>query len=417
MSAQDLPSTMSGRKVGTAIVGLGKVAHTHARALAALAQANFTAVCSRHEQRAASFARQYGVRPYTNLAEMLRDPSVQAITVCTPHPQHAGIAILAAEAGVHVLVEKPMATRLADCDRMIEAARSGGVKLGVISQRRLYPPVLRVKQAIEDGKIGAPALGVLMMFGWRSPEYYAMDAWRGTWEGEGGGVLVNQAVHQLDLFQWFMGPVAELFGYWDNLNHPSIEVEDTALAVMRFQNGALGNIVVSNSQNPGMYGKIHVHGRSGRSVGVQTESGSAFIAGVTTQVEPPINDLWTVPGEEGLLAGWQERDRAAAQLMDPMTYYHQLQIEDFLMAVLQDREPLVTGEEGRKAVELFEAIYVERHAAAEHRVRAVRHAPGPPSRRGRPRRAGWRRAPSRRTRRRWRRRATRPGRRRRTPRP
>lgn len=348
---------MSSDRIGTAIVGLGKVAHTHAQALAALPQSNFTAVCSRDARRAEAFARQYGVRAYTSLEEMLHDPSVQAITVCTPHPRHADIAVAAANAGVHVLVEKPMAITLADCDRMIEAARSNGVKLGVISQRRLYPPVLRVKQAIEDGKIGTPALGVLMMFGWRSPEYYAMDEWRGTWQGEGGGVLVNQAVHQLDLFQWLMGPVAELFGYWDNLNHPSIEVEDTALAVMRFRNGALGNLVVSNSQNPGMYGKIHVHGRSGHSVGVQTEGGSAFIAGVTAEVEPAVNDLWTVPGEEGMLERWQEEDRAMAQALDPMTHYHRLQIEDFLTAILQDREPLVTGEEGRKAVELFEAIY------------------------------------------------------------
>jgi UDP-N-acetyl-2-amino-2-deoxyglucuronate dehydrogenase len=348
-------------RIGTAIVGLGKVAHTHAQALAALPQSNFAAVCSRNAQRVQDFARQYGVRAYTNLEAMLRDPSVQAITVCTPHPQHAEITVAAARTGVHVLVEKPMAVTLSDCDRMIEAARSNGVKLGVISQRRLYPSVLRVKWAIDDGKIGVPALGVLLMFGWRSAEYYAMDEWRGTWHGEGGGVLVNQAVHQLDVFQWLMGPIEELFGYWDNLNHPTIEVEDTALAVMRFRNGALGNLVVSNSQNPGMYAKIHVHGRSGSSVGVQTEGGSAFIAGVTAEVEPAVNDLWSVPGEEALLARWQEEDRALTQQLDPMTHYHQLQIEDFLTAILQDGEPLVPGEEGRKAVELFEAIYRSQH--------------------------------------------------------
>ena len=344
-------------RIGTAIIGLGKVAHTHAQALAALPESNFTAVCSRNAQRAQDFARQYGVRPYTSLEELLRDRSVQAITVCTPHPQHADIAVAASQAGVHVLVEKPLAVTLADCDRMIESARSNRVKLGVISQRRLYPPVLRMKQAIDEGKIGAPALGVLMMFGWRSAEYYAMDEWRGTWQGEGGGVLVNQAVHQLDVFQWLMGPIEELYGYWDNLNHPTIEVEDTALAVMRFRNGALGNLVVSNSQNPGMYAKIHVHGRTGSSVGVQTEGGSAFIAGVTAEVEPAVNDLWSVPGEEALLARWQQEDRALTRLLDPMTHYHKLQIQDFLDAILQDREPLVTGEEGRKAVELFEAIY------------------------------------------------------------
>lgn len=344
-------------RVGTGIIGPGKAAHTHAAALTSLPGSSLVAVCSRDEARARAFALQYGARAYTDLSEMLRDPGLQAVTICTPHPSHADLAVAAAGAGVHVLVEKPMATTLADCDRMIEAARASGVKLGVISQRRLYPPVLRVKQAIDEGKIGGIGLGVLMMFGWRSREYYAMDAWRGTWQGEGGGVLVNQAVHQLDLFQWLLGPISELFAYWENLNHPYIEVEDTAISVVRFRSGALGNIVVSNSQNPGMWGKIHVHGRSGSSVGVQTEGGSPFIAGVSQVVEPPINDLWTVPGEEDLLSTWQEADRAHAAAIDTMSYYHRLQIDDFIQAVLSDRPPLVTGEEGRKSVELFMAIY------------------------------------------------------------
>ncbi len=344
-------------KLGTAIIGLGKVARTHAEALRAVPRSRFVAVQTRDPSKAAEFHAQYGVLTYTSLEEMLADPDVQVVTICTPHPLHAEQAIMAANAGKHVLVEKPMATTVADCDRMIQAARRAGVKLGVISQRRFYPPVLRVKEAIEAGKIGEPVLGVLMMFGWRSPEYYGMDDWRGTWRGEGGGVLVNQAVHQLDLLQWMMGPVAELFGYAENLNHPYIEVEDTALAVLRFRNGALGNIVVSNAQRPGMYGKIHIHGRSGASVGVQTEGGSSFIAGVTGEVEPPVNDLWTVLGEEHLLGEWQEEDRATARSIDTMSYYHYLQIAEFIDAVLENREPAVNGEEGRKAVEIFEAIY------------------------------------------------------------
>ena len=137
--------------------------------------------------------------------------------------------------------------------------------------------------------------------GWRDEDYYRMDAWRGCWSTEGGGVLLTQTPHQLDLFQWFMGPIAEVFGYWDNFNHPYIEVEDTAIAVVRFQNGGMGTILVSNAQKPGFYGKIHVHGSNGASVGVQTDGGSPFVAGVTEVVEPPINDIWTIPGEEHLL--------------------------------------------------------------------------------------------------------------------
>jgi UDP-N-acetyl-2-amino-2-deoxyglucuronate dehydrogenase len=174
---------------------------------------------------------------------------------------------------------------------------------------------------------------------------------------EGGGVLVNQAPHQLDLLQWFMGPIAELYGCWDNLNHPYIEVEDTAIAVIRFENGALGNVVVSNSQKPGLYGKVHVHGSSGASVGVQTDGGAMFISGMSSVLEPPVNDLWTVPGEQSLLEHWKEEDAEFFRTIDATSYYHKLQIEDFLRAVLEGRQPEVTGLEGRKTVELFTAIY------------------------------------------------------------
>ena len=162
---------MGMEQLGTGIIGLGKVAHTHAAALASLPRSHFVSVFTRNTARAAEFAARYGVRPYTDLEQMLADPGLQVVTVCTPHLLHAEQAIMAARAGKHVLVEKPMAITLADCDRMIEAAQAAGVKLGVISQRRFYPPVLRVKRAIEAGKIGEPVMGVLMMLGWRSREY------------------------------------------------------------------------------------------------------------------------------------------------------------------------------------------------------------------------------------------------------
>lgn len=346
---------MSASNLRTALVGPGKVADTHARALQSLSQ--FVAVCGRDASKTKTFAERYSLAPYTDLATMLDEARVDALIICTPHPQHAEAALVALNRGVHVLVEKPMAITLADCDRMIEAAQRHDAKLGVISQRRWYEPVLRVRNAIDAGKIGGPALGTVQVLGWRSAEYFAMDPWRGTWEGEGGGVLVNQAVHHLDVFQWLMGPIAEVSGYWANLNHPMIEVEDTALAVLRFQNGALGSIVVSNSQKPGLFGKIHIHGRSGASVGVQVEGGSVFISGIPMQVEPAFNDVWTIPGEEHLLEEWTREDRARGSIVEITSHYHALQIQDFLEAIQQDREPGVNGIEGRKAVELFTAIY------------------------------------------------------------
>jgi UDP-N-acetyl-2-amino-2-deoxyglucuronate dehydrogenase len=231
------------RPIRTAVVGYGKVAHTHAEALQMLPESEFVAVCGRNRERTRTFGERYGVAAYTSLEQMIQKTGVQTILVCTPHPAHSEPVTIAAEAGVHALVEKPLASNLRDCDDMIAAAQHSGVKLSVISQRRLYPPTQRVKAAIDDGRIGRPILGTVVMLGWRDQAYYQSDPWRGKWIEEGGGVLVNQAPHQLDLLQWFMGPIDELFGYWDNLNHPYIEVEDTAVAAMRFRNGAIGSIV------------------------------------------------------------------------------------------------------------------------------------------------------------------------------
>ncbi|KLU39571.1 MAG: oxidoreductase [Peptococcaceae bacterium 1109] len=344
-------------KIRTGIIGCGKGAHLHAQALKSVPQSEFVGVYSRSPETAKAFAEQYGVKAYASIAEMAAAGGIEAVVICTPHPAHAEGAVQACEAGMHVLVEKPLAASLRDCDAIIEAAERHGVTLGTVSQRRFYPSALRVKQAIDGGKIGTPILGTVTMLGWRDEEYYKSDPWRGSWEGEGGGVLVNQAPHQLDLLQWYMGPVEEVFGFWANLNHPYIEVEDTAVAVLRFRNGGLGNIVVSNSQNPALYGKVHVHGSNGASIGVQTDSGAMFIAGMSGITEPPINDLWTIKGEEHLLKKWQEEDSAFFAGIDATTYFHGKQIEDFLQAILDGTKPLVDGEEGRKTVEIFTAIY------------------------------------------------------------
>jgi predicted dehydrogenase len=256
-----------------------------------------------------------------------------------------------------VLVEKPLAADINDCDEIIEACINSKVKLGVISQRRWYEPVRRVKDAIEHGRIGKPVLATITMLGWRDKTYYDSDEWRGTWKEEGGGVLVNQAPHQLDIMLWYMGEIDEVYGIWRNLNHPYIEVEDTAAALIKFKSGAIGNILVSNSQKPGLYGKVHVHGENGASVGVQTDGGAMFIAGMTGVAEPPVNDLWTVPGEENMLEEWVKEDTETFNSCDPTVKYMQCQIEDYLRAIENNTEPAVTGEAGRRTVELFTAIY------------------------------------------------------------
>jgi predicted dehydrogenase len=344
-------------RVRTALVGCGKVGQIHAAALGGLPEADLVAVCDASAERAQALAARYGTRAYTDVRTMLAEAGVEAVLIGTPHPLHAGPAICAAEAGVHVLVEKPMAAHLADCDAMLAAARKAGVWLGVISQRRWYEPVQRMKEAIDGGKIGPPVLGVFTMYSWRDPAYYQSDPWRGKWTTEGGGVLVNQSPHQLDLLQWLMGPIEEVCGYWGNLNHPGIEVDDTAVAVLRFRGGGLGSVVTSVSQKPGIYTKVHIHGANGASVGVETDRGATFIAGVSAIAEPPRNDLWTIPGEEHLLPEFQAEDQERFRRIDPTTHYHGLQIQDFLRAIREGRRPLVTGEDGRIVVEMFTAIY------------------------------------------------------------
>jgi len=343
-------------RLKTAVIGVGKVAHIHARALAAIPESAFVAACGRDAAKTQAFCATYGVRPFTDVGEMVAS-GVQAVVVATPHPAHAAVTVPALCSGAHAIVEKPLASSLADCDAMIAAARGAGRSLAMISQRRLYAPSLRIREAIDAGKLGRPVLGAVTMLGWRDERYYRSDPWRGSWQGEGGGVLVNQAPHQIDLLQWYLGEVDELYGAWSNLNHPYIEVEDTSIAVLRFKSGALGNVLVSNSQNPALFGRVWVHGSNGASVGVQTDGGAMFVAGMSKVTEPPVNDLWTVPGEEGNLERWKREDSAFFATIDATEHYHELQIRDFLRAILDERPPLVTGEEGRRTVEIFTAIY------------------------------------------------------------
>jgi predicted dehydrogenase len=345
-------------RLRTALIGCGKVGQIHASALRTLPESEFVAACDPQRERAEAFAAMHGTRAYADVPALLAESGVQAVVIGTPHPLHASAAIAAMEAGVHVLVEKPMAASLDDCDAMLAAARRTGTRLGVISQRRLYEPVRRLKDAIDAGKIGKPVLGLFQMFSWRDHAYYQSDPWRGKWATEGGGVLVNQSPHQLDLLMWLMGEeVEEVVGYWANLNHSEIEVEDTAVASLRFRGGGLGSIVTSLSQKPGLYTKVHIHGSSGASVGVETDRGATFVAGMSEISEPPLNDLWTIPGEEHALAAFQAEDRARFRQIEATTHYHTLQIRDFLRAIIEGRPPLVTGKDGRKVVALFTAIY------------------------------------------------------------
>ena len=344
-------------KIKTAVIGCGKVGHFHARAFQACPESELVACLGRDMKKTEEFAAIYGIRAFTDLETMVRETGVQAVSICTPHPNHADIAVRCCELGLHIAIEKPLAASLEDCDAIIEAAKKNNVVGTTISQRRFYKPAQRVKKAIDDGKLGKPILGTVNMLGWRDMAYYRSDPWRGTWKGEGGGVLINQAPHQIDLLLWYMGEVEELYGMWDTLNHPELEVEDTAACVIRFKNGAIGNIVVSNSQNPALFGNVRVHGSNGASVGVQTDGGAMFIAGVSGIAEPPVNDIWTVEGEADQLEAYKAADREFFTSVNSTDYFHTEQLSDFLKAIQTGTSPLITLEAGRQTVELITGIY------------------------------------------------------------
>lgn len=352
-------------KVRFGLVGYGKVAHLHAQALSAATGCRLVSVCGRNEAKTAAFGSHWKIPARPSIEEMVRLDGVEAVVIVTPHPLHHDQACEAFASGCHVIVEKPMALTVAQCDSMIEASRRADRNLGVISQRRWYPSCMRIHDALESGKMGKAVLGQVTMLGWRDEAYYTSDPWRGRWDTEGGGVLINQAPHQLDLLHWYLGPVTEVCGFWDNFNHPYVEVDDSAVASIRFAGGALGSVLVSNSQKPGIYAKVHVHGEKACSAGVQTDGGAMFIAGRSGILEPPYNDLWTIPGEEKLPERWKKEDESFFSSIDATWYFFKLQHEDFALSLRKEVPPAVTGEDGRETVKIIEGIYT---SGREHSV-------------------------------------------------
>ena len=351
-------------KIRIGLLGYGKVANLYAEAIQALPNGELVAAAGRNRERRNEFAAKWKIASRDTSAEMAKLDKADMVIVATPHPQHRDGALEALDAGCHVLVEKPMAISVAQCDEMIAAAKNAGKILSVVSQRRWFPACERIKRAINDGKLGKPCLLQLTILSWRDEAYYNSDPWRGKWardaEGgaaEGGGVLINQAAHQIDLMNWFMGPIEEIQGYWGNFNHPYIEVEDSAVAVLKFRNGGLGSVLASNCQKPGIYAKVHVHGSSGASAGVQTDGGAMFIAGMSTITEPPLNDLWTIPGEEKLLEKFRAEDEAFFRTINATAYFFTRQLEDLCRALLEGKAPPTSGEDGRETVKFIETMY------------------------------------------------------------
>ena len=333
---------------GFGIIGCGMIAEYHTKAIGEIPGARVVAAFSRSDANGAKIANLAGggVTVYDDLDRMLAHPGVDVVCICTPSGAHLEPALAAAGAGKHVVVEKPLEITLSRCDAIISACDEAGVRLCTIFPSRFSAANVRLKEAIDLGRFGRLTLGDTYVKWWRTQAYYDSGGWRGTWKLDGGGALMNQAIHNVDLLQWLMGDVDTIMAQTALLVHERIEVEDTAVAVLRFKNGALGVIEAATSTFPGLLKRVEIHG----------EHGSARIEQDDT--------LWDfqekVPSDQEVLAAMLGASGSLAGASDPRAISHaghRDQIADFLRAIDEGRPPSVDGREGRKSVEIIRAIY------------------------------------------------------------
>ncbi|MFE5323902.1 Gfo/Idh/MocA family protein [Paenibacillus sp. NPDC056579] len=329
------------QKIRFAVIGAGVIAPLHARAIQQHPEAELVAFVDSVKEKAEKLAKEYGVSEvYGDIRELLQESDVDAVCICLPSGLHSEVTIAAAEAGKHVLCEKPLDITLASMDAMIAACRSHKVKLATVFQKRTTELAIQVRKAVQEGKLGKLVLGDAYLKYYRSPEYYKSADWRGTWAVDGGGALMNQGVHGIDIIRWIMGDVDSVFAYAAPLVR-DIEVEDTAVAVVRYKNGAFGVIQGTTSVNPGQEPRFEIHGEHGSII-----YGDSGIK------------LWkTIDGEEPPAAAASSKAEGSNDPQAISNDGHYILIDDLIHAIREDRDPLISGEEARKAVELILAIY------------------------------------------------------------
>jgi UDP-N-acetyl-2-amino-2-deoxyglucuronate dehydrogenase len=331
---------------GFGIIGCGVIAEFHTRAIREIEGARVVATFDVVPGRAAKIAKLAGedCRVYDDMDRMLADPRVDVICVCTPSGAHRDPSVAAANAGKHVVVEKPLEITLPRCDAIIDASDTNHVRLCAIFPSRFSAANVALKQAIDAGRFGRLTLGDTYVKWWRTQEYYDSSGWRGTWRLDGGGALMNQAIHNVDLIQWLMGDVESIQAMTGRLAHERIEVEDTAVATLRFKNGALGVIEATTSAYPGLLKRTEVHG----------DRGSA-------RVEQDDITLWDfaekLSGDEERVSRKEALSGGATDPKDISHVGHRDQLTDFLHAIDSGGSPRVDGRDGRKAVEIIRAIY------------------------------------------------------------
>ncbi len=336
-------------RLGFAIVGCGMIARFHARALTEIPQATLGALVSRKAAHAEAMARELDLHceTYTALEPVLARKDIHVIIVTTPSGAHLEPAVASARAGKHVVVEKPLEITLERCDGIIEACDRAGVQLCTIFPSRFGDANRTLKAAVDAGRFGRLTLGETTCKWWRPQSYYDEGGWKGTLALDGGGALMNQAIHNVDLLLWLLGPVSHISGLTATLAHERIEVEDTAVACLRFENGALGVIEATTSVHPGLPKTVAIHGDRGTAVIEQDDI-------LRWELAPPTAE------DEAIRARFAERTGASGGSSNPAAISHvghARQLADFVRAIQTGTKPLVDGREGRRAVEVILAIY------------------------------------------------------------
>ncbi|HEX3151250.1 MAG TPA: Gfo/Idh/MocA family oxidoreductase [Gemmataceae bacterium] len=336
--------------LGVAIVGTGMIARFHVRALADVPGTRLAALVTRSPANAEKLIAETAstaVPVFTDLGHALKQPDVDVVIVTTPSGAHLEPAVAAANAGKHVVVEKPLEITLERCDRIIDACDRNKVKLCTIFPSRFHDANVALKQAVDGGRFGRLTLGETTCKWWRTQAYYDEGGWKGTQALDGGGALMNQAIHNVDLLLWMMGDVTHVTGFTAMLAHERIEVEDTAVACLKFKNGALGVIQATTSVFPGLPKTIGIHGDRGTAV-IEQEDILRWEFATTTADDARIKEQFA------------QRIGASGGSSDPKAISHQghaRQLADFVYAIQTNSQPRIDGREGRRAVAVICAIY------------------------------------------------------------
>ncbi|WP_162418561.1 Gfo/Idh/MocA family protein [Cyclobacterium roseum] len=328
------------KPLGFGIIGTGAIAGMHAEAINACEDSNLIAVCSSSPERAQKATAKFNVPADADRKAFLSRKEVDVVCICTHSGNHLEPALEAARAGKHVLLEKPIEVNLERADALIKACKDAGVTLGVIFQNRLKPGYLKLKEAVQSGKLGKLLMGTAAINWYRDPSYYSSSSWKGTKEGDGGAALINQGVHTIDLLLDIMGDVEAVFGQVRTMVH-AIEGEDTGAAIVNFKSGALGTITGGTSLYPGSPERLEIYGEKGTII---LEGGKILV--------------YAIKGEESGIAA--DSDLGGSGASDPMAIdykLHQGQIKDMVEAIRTDRSPMVTGEDARRSLDLILGIY------------------------------------------------------------